>query len=463
MNPRELLDDIRETVDSATWSKAVLCVRHQDVAPAGRQDQALTFDVMMGAPTPYRVEVDLEAGDWSCSCRSAEDACVHVAAAVLHPSGVHVGFRFVTTGRSWKLEAVEVRPGASPREMPLTASPPDRLKLDHAEREALSLIEAGLVARRASRLLWALSRCRDVMLDGMAVRVSPRDVPLVLVVEDHPNGIRARLSTRERCHYRLEQPFPLVVTGTPPQLSPVTAPAMPRSLRDLYEAGRVVPYEAIPKFLAEALAELRRYVDVDMRAHRVALLKDSRPYANMTITSAPEGFDVLVTVAYGRPPDAVVVGSRLVLLEGARGVPRRDMKREQRIAKDIERLLGVPPGRRLALRGVEAARFATDTLPRFRGNVSGRRHVARYRTVDRPLEPRWVSSSEGGDPALVFEVPVPGTADPLSSPLVDTTPEARETPLPPDAAPPGQFNAFLTNLFVNGQVDHGQFLSRFRV
>ncbi len=448
MTPREFLDEVREALDSTSWSKAVLCARRRDAALVSQEGESYRFDVMMEDPGLVEVELDLEHCDWSCTCQGPEAVCAHVAAAALalyqnrgkrKPSGepastevarAHVGYRFSSSGSTWKLEAVLVTPGPPPAEAPLHDPLPRELHLTPADRDALALIESGSFRHRTGRLLWALSRCADVTLDGMAVRVSTQEVPLVLVVEEHPRGLRARLSTRERCHCRFEHPAALAVVGSPPALAPLTQPRMPRALRDLYEAGRLIPHQGIGRFLSEDVPELRRYVEVDLRTRRLPVLRDARPYARMTISPARDGFDVLATVAYGDPPLAVVVGDRLILLDGARGVPQRDFRQEQRAARHVEALLDIPAGRRLELRDLEAARFASEVLPRFRGKISGREHAERFLAADRKLQPRWVAGPSPQDPVLVFALP-PETPPPPPGKAAHSIEAQPPQPTPP--------------------------------
>src|SRR5690606_37969163 len=81
---QELLRAVREACSAATWSRGVELARSKAVIGESDVGDELTFrDSTRGGLVSPQVVLFPEDQDWTCECNSREDACAHVAAAVI--------------------------------------------------------------------------------------------------------------------------------------------------------------------------------------------------------------------------------------------------------------------------------------------------------------------------------------------------------------------------------------------
>ena len=100
-----IFESIREACSKSVWSRGVELVREKAVTREGTSGEGLTFRVSTrgGMVSPQAI-LYVEDEDWECTCRSHDDPCEHVAAAVIalrqaHTSGKALPEAGVTKGR----------------------------------------------------------------------------------------------------------------------------------------------------------------------------------------------------------------------------------------------------------------------------------------------------------------------------------------------------------------------------
>lgn len=570
--PQELLNDIKDGLSASAWSSAVQVARTGGAVTVHRQEGKRIFlDVTMNRPLPYRVELDLQVGDWHCPCKSANGTCGHAAAAALYlihlqreadegvmaldaeadppgpagaasaglsgsvPTGAqslsppsrgststvqgsmssgftpstattqrviapnpiprpgmpqssgqvsaaaslssslagslsgvtqasraaarrpHLRHRLTLEDGRWKLDSFVVHPDKPNVSIPLGNHPPSDLNRTQADVALLGLKRAGLSPDRIRPLLQALAMCDDVWADTHPVKVLLDPLRPILLVEDHPQGMMARLSPGPQTLQIFKSGITLVVSATPPVTrpsfqtgsSPVPSPqkavlqllgssSLPAHEAELYERGRLFSSsQAISSFFADHLPRLQNLITVEVRSqHKPNTQRDLRPYPRVTLQPGPTPgtLHVLPSITYGTPPQAVVSGERMHLLQGAVGMPQRHLSQERALAAQFGRH-HLTPGHAQLFSGESAIHFVQSTLPilqkRLQVQVDNPHIAERMKVYDAPLRARWEKDPKTGELKLTFalEVKEKSSSAPGMAGKAPNAPDKTEGPL----------------------------------
>ncbi|HWV36984.1 MAG TPA: DEAD/DEAH box helicase [Vulgatibacter sp.] len=403
---QELFEAIRESCTSTIWSRGVELARAGGVQ--GEEEAADRIQCRVSSktePVSRSVTLDVEGTDWACDCPGRDDVCVHVAAAAIavrqaRKAGARlpvsrvrpatVGYRFARSDTGLLLSRVLVRDGAEEAlRTTLSALSSGRVQGPPLAATAADLkIDVALGSRREgwfSREVLAgifddLDGASDVTLDGERVRVSRERVGVRAVVEDR--GPDLWLSVVQ--DPSIEEVFANGVARCADTLRIVADPPLTgRELAELREGLRFGP-DRLHELVSETLPSLRRRVPVDVRTARLPDAVRMPPRILVETEQEGEILSVLPSIVYGDPPRARVAGERLVAAGTGGALPLRDPDGERRLARRLERDLGLVPGRRATFRGEDAAAFA-GRLRLFDAEVKGPGAAAF--AIAPPLEP----------------------------------------------------------------------------
>lgn len=411
----ELFDAIRGGLSTGDWSNGVGIARDGLVTLEREDDDELVLRVVtQSRRRSFEVTLWPEDEEWQCSCPDGEDACGHVAAAIIalrqaRRSGVpltmtetslgRLGYRLSRSRDALALQRVMTRDGAEvawDHGLVTDGSGPAIVttQADLLVERALGTWRRGAVPQNVmTALLEALAGCEDVTLDGQPVTVSAAPVTPRAVVSDDGPGFMLRLEAEPGVQ-ELFRNRAVLCDGA---VRPVGDGGLgERDLREL-PRGRYYRPEDASELVGRVLPALEKGVPVVRRTARLPTGKVEPPRLVIEVSDADEQLTVLPTLVYGDPPVARVDRGRLVLLGGA--LPFRDERAEAHLTGRLARSLGLEPGRRAQFSGEEAVAFATR-LERFKlGEVVGDAHERYY--LAPPLEPR-VVVGEDGDVEVAF-------------------------------------------------------------
>jgi len=416
-----LFDAVRAACSPGTWSRGVELVRADAVH--GESDDGtevvLRVSTRGGLLSPTVILMPQDA-EWECDCASRDEVCEHAAAATIAlrraradgaalPSTArdagHIGYRLTRASGAIRFARVAV---TGDREVPLTSTiaavtsgrvdGPDLLATEadvEAERALGSNLGAVLPRGVWPPLLKALSRCRDVQLDGKPILTGAERIGWVAALEDQDAGFRLSVAPDPRIGERFEDD--LALAGDTLCLCGASG----LTGRELEELTRGRHFEAgeVAKLVTEVLPSLSERIRVDIRTER---LPDTATVPPRLILDASREGDALVvfpTLVYGDPPLARIDAGRLVPL-GSGPVPLRNEARERALVRQLQNDLELLPGRRLVLTGEEAVATA-ERLAAWSGTVRGRGIESFQRAA--PLEPRIAVEAEHF--SLQFESP----------------------------------------------------------
>jgi superfamily II DNA or RNA helicase len=380
------LDSLREAVRRAAgpqaWSRGVeLCRRGAVQFEAHAEEEISARVATRGGLVSPRVTLFPADPAWSCECDSRAEACEHVAAVLIAlgepdaaaPGAAEaaaarglVGYR-LTRGPAGPSFARVVVAGCGtarqelPLEVPLVAIATGRVEgpafmatpADLACEQALGTFRGGVVPRELwPRLLLALSRCRDVTLDGAPVAVSVEQVTPVVRVQDHGMGFRLQLAPDPRVTGRLAPG--VVLCGD--RLHPWGDAPLNARERENLEHGVAVPPERAGWLVSELLPSLAGRLPLLIETARLPKSGRSAPRARVETRRDGDALVVLARIVYGDPPAAHVEGERLLVTGSP--VPVRDETGERRLARELESALGVRTGAEVRLEPRDAIAFA---------------------------------------------------------------------------------------------------------
>ncbi len=392
----ELFGAVREACGAATWSRGVEVARAGIVRGESESAGEIAVRVAVrGGLISWLVRLYPADADWECECASADGSCEHVAAAVIAlrrareagerlPGGGgatravgSIGYRFARRPGGLALERVVV---VGESEVPLagtlTAASTGRTGApafaatprDHNVEQALGSNLAGVVAReRMERVLAALAGSEAVRLDGAPIAVERAAVLPVLRVEDRGDGFALVLAPDPELVERFANGAALAGGA----LRPLGEPSL--SLRERAELpqGQYWAPERVAELVTEVLPSLRARLPVQVATARLPETTSEKPRVALDVRREGDALSVLATLVYGDPPRARIDGGRLVHLGGA--IPLRDEPAERRALRDLERDLGLEPGRRAVRTGADAVALA-ERVRAFGGEVRGRAH-----------------------------------------------------------------------------------------
>jgi hypothetical protein len=369
-----------------------------------------------GSPLTPRVSLYPDDAEWECDCGSVLAACEHVAALVIarrqgiesKPRRNPLEYRLSRSAEGIRLErGVEIDSRFQPIELPLdrlTETPFEASAEDLEIEKALRGNYRGAIDKAASpRVLEALSRARNVTLDGAAIRISPEPLVRPLVVDDaEGGGFLLRLGESSDVRERFKNGIALAGDGLRPECDPSLSG---REWEEL-SRGRIYRREEVGELVGRVLPSLQGRIPIEVRARDLPGAVRERPRLSLLVERQGDALYVLPRIVYGDPPRARVDGERLVALGGA--VPLRDLEAERRIEESLPRDLGLSLGRGEELEAEDAVALV-EKLETLDVKVEGRAHEA-FR-LHGELLPRL--SLGDSDFALSFEARA-GCADPAA-------------------------------------------------
>lgn len=379
-----LFETIRESCSPALWSRAVELNRRGTIVGVRSDGESVDLEVSPpGEVTSRKVTLYIEDEDWACDCRSGEDVCPHVAAAMIAlKQARQSGKRMPDAPSVWRIRYLFTRSGGALHfgrafvrddevqafEATLAAIQSGRVRgpqflASDADLRAdlvLGMRTGGQLSRETlARLFTPLAECSDVLLDGKPVRVSADPVGLQIVVEDQGAGYHVSLHQDAS----ISELFGNGVALCGQTLHPVGEPKL--TGRELAEYRRGLPFPAERKveLFTKILPDLRNRIRVEVKTRRVPTQVEARPRIQLRVEREGDTLSVLPLLVYGDPPVARVDSGTLVLLGDQ--LPERDEYGEKRLARQLEVDLGLVPGHREHFAGERGVVFA-DKLERWR-------------------------------------------------------------------------------------------------
>ena len=399
-----LFDAARSACNAGTWSRGVEAARADAIAVEHEGDGEIVALVgESGSLVPFRVTLYPDDADWECNCPGADPICHHVAAAAIAirrahregrdlPSreslGGRIRYEFFRVERGLELQRSVVTRSAERRlETTLVAiasgrvggpdfvaSPAD-LDVEHALG---SRYRGRVLPETMKKLFEPLSRCPDVRLDDVPVRVSTEALGLTAILEDAPEGFLLRVARDESIAEAFDNGAALRGNTLHPLLR---GRLSGRELEEL-PRGRHYTNDAVIELVTEVLPDLRQRLPVEIRTRRLpSQIEAMPPRIEVKVERRGDRLEVLPTLVYGQPAIARIDGDRLVPL-GDR-LPIRDREAERRCRQGLREDLGLEPGRRASYEASEAITVSQ----RLEGMaIKGDAHRSFYRTD--PLEPQ---------------------------------------------------------------------------
>jgi superfamily II DNA or RNA helicase len=411
---QEIFDAVRNACSRGTWSSGVELVRAGAVSGESDTGREVTLRVStrggLSSPTVTLYPQDAE---WACDCLSAEDPCVHVAAAVIawkrareggdalptaRGAPGRIGYRLFRSGKALAMERVVVQG----EKETILASTLSALASGRVEGPRFLAGDADVEIERAlgpklrgtietsamARTLAALGAVSDVRLDGVPVRASAERALPLGVLEDQGDGFRLSVIRDPR----ITESFSNGVVLLGDELRAVADSGLTgRELADL-PRGVHFAVDDVPRLVAEILPALEGRIPVEIRSQRLPRRATLPPRILLDVQREGDALSVLAILVYGTPPTARIDAGRLVHLGGT--LPLRDEAAEARLVRALAVDLELAPGHRAVLHGVEALHFARR-LERFRGELRGRGHEDFFEAP--PLEPRFRVTEDGFD------------------------------------------------------------------
>jgi len=395
-------------------------VRADGVHGVEADDEALVLRVR----TPGRTVAPLATlypadGEWDCDCGTAEDACEHVAAAIIslrqarkagqalptsaQAAGV-VGYRLAVDGRRLGLERVIVSADGGERVMDrsIAAQLAEGPSVGDVEPTEIDLrIDRLLTMKRVrsfsgdelAPLLSLLAEVTDLRLDGQPVRASGEPLPprAVVLEQRESKGYRLRIEPNRRFDH-------LVIPGVAACRSDgegvVVRPLGETELTGL--ALERLPKERsfaraeVAELVTEVLPDLEQRMEVEQRTSRLPSQLSQQPVrAVIQATQRGPALSLLAALVYGDPACARVAGDQLVHLGGP--IPKRDRRAERRAAAKLLDDLSLVVGKRVDVTGPDAVAMA-EQLRSYRGQVEGSAHRDGYPAE--PLSPQLAPSAQ---------------------------------------------------------------------
>ena len=357
---------LKKRCPSGRLATAEGLVREGAVLLDRETDDELVFAVRVADwPTPYTATVYPAEQEWTCDC-GGSDPCAHVVAGIVaydraraagttlaSAAAAQSTLRYVLSGGS-SLRCTRLVVGPDGSAAPLTVALTD-VSVPLALGDADLAVDRALDPRTRAdlaTLLEALSRCADVRLDDLAVRVDTTPLPPRAEVIDHEKGFALRLSPAAEMTREVAPGVALCGEV----LRPIAATA--RTQATFAGLPRTQPFARrdVAALVLEVIPALRETVDVDVRAKRLPAVKHGlAPRVAMNATLLPHLLTVTPAIVYGDPVCARVEGGALVYVKGP--VPVRSVEAEVAEAHRVRDELGLAVGARADFRGDDVARF----------------------------------------------------------------------------------------------------------
>ncbi len=372
-----LFEIVRKECSPQVWSRAVQLARGGTIDGRVTGDGELELRIVTpGGMASPPVVLAPESDYWSCECDSAEDVCIHVAAAViaarqsLKASGQIEGMKgpaATIAYRLWRHQGALHLQRYIAREGELTMLETRVTSLkkrdaggdvavsqaDVALELALGSAHGGEIPRALmARVLAALADCPDVKLDDNPVIVGEAGPMFHVCLEDCGEGFRlfAEQDTE------LEELFCNGAVLREGVLRPVGDCDL--SSRDIEELrkGRTFDFGQTADLVGRVLPALQERIAVEVRSRVLPSATSLRPRLAFSVHHDDECLEILPTLVYGDPPSARVDGGRLHYLGGA--LPLRDEKRERQLVEELASSLELEIGKPRRYAGAQAVEMA---------------------------------------------------------------------------------------------------------
>ena len=407
-----LFDAVREACSRSVWSSGVELARAGAVSGEGEAGDEVTLRVAQrGGLVAPAVTLYVRDGEWACDCASAEDPCVHVAAAVIalrraREGGAalpaargapgRIGYRLSREGGALAIERVVVQ-GERESRLPGTLAAVASGRIEgpaflateadvEIERALGSKLRGAIEPQAMPRVLAALAAAQDVRVEGRPVRASTERALPLAVVEDQGDGFRLSVIRDPR----MTEGFSNGAALYGDELRATGESGLSGREREELPRGVRFGVDDVPRLVSEVLPALERRIPVEIRTLRLPRRASEPPRVLLDVQREGDDLVVLATLVYGQPPSARVDAGRLVHLGGA--LPLRDEAAESRLVRELATELELAPGHRTRLSGADAVRFARR-LERFRGELRGRGHEGFFEAP--PLVPRLRATDDG--------------------------------------------------------------------
>jgi len=413
----ELFAAVREACSATTWSRGVELARGNAVVGQKTRGDEVTLSVRAkaGAVAPT-VLLYLEDEEWSCSCRSSLDACVHVAAAAIalkraRKAGkelpgesaekqAHVGYRLQGRRGPLILTRVLVR---GEQEQSLGGSLAARIskrdvpgihitEVDLAFEKNFSQADGAALAPSAmEKLLRALKDVEDLRLEGRIVRIGGAESGLRMRVDDvKGGGFVARLEQDPM----INEIFDNGVVRIADVISPIGRHGLADREFDMLRRGRVFDERDVGELVGSIIPAVKRHLPVQIDTANLPGSQSVKPRLQLDTVREGHSLEVLASVVYGDPAVARLDGNRLTLLGDAE-VPIRNARLEKLLVARLRDEFGLEPGVRTSLSGSQAILLAKKLGDASQIPVSmlGNDHEHFFETS--PLEPQLQVMDDG--------------------------------------------------------------------
>ncbi|MEZ4449111.1 MAG: DEAD/DEAH box helicase [Nannocystaceae bacterium] len=420
---------IQRACSPRAWSRGVELSRAGAVAsePSDDPEELVLRVAVKGHSLSPAVSLWPAECEWSCECSSRDEACFHVAAAVIalrraHEAGeagpsaggrtARVGYRLRRSDGALAFDRVLVV-GEGERELPLAGTLTDlaRGRVEGAPTvmatAADMAIEVDLGSARRGVLPGALLKkilpkmadTKEVRLDDQAVTVDAEPVRPHVKIVDQGDGVRLSLVRNPA----ISEVFSNGVARCGEALRAVAGAALSKEEVERLKAGDVYPRERLAELVSTILPRLEALTTVHRKAKNLPReTDDAEPRIAFETAQMGDALAVLPLLVYAvgdGPAIARIDGERVVPLAGL--LPARKASAERRLLNALERELQMSPGRRQLFTG-EAALALVPRL-RGRGELRGDGHRAFVRSG--PLTPRMSSGTGllGHGLGVIFE------------------------------------------------------------
>ena len=247
---------------------------------------------------------------------------------------------------------------------------------------------------RIGQIFDALSECEDVEFDGQPVRTSSERILPIAHVVDAPGGVRLYLDQDPR----VERTFSNGVALCGSTLHALGEPQLTGREREELPRGRFFSFDQIAELVTEWLPSLEQRVPVTIHTDCLPVTtREDKPTIRMEVSRHEDQLSVHPTLVYGSPPSARIDSGRLVHLQGP--IPVRNEAEENRQKSQLQRDLGLTPGRKVTL-DTEEAIALSGRLRDWNGEVLGDAHESFYRTE--PLEASLAITADGFEVAFTL-------------------------------------------------------------
>jgi SNF2-related domain/Helicase conserved C-terminal domain len=386
-----LFEEIRAACSPKTWSRGVELSRAGAVIGEQHDSEEIVLKVATQVGMAYAtVRLWPQEVGWECDCKTPEEVCPHVAAAVIAlrraqqagktlpvpnlPPG-RVGYRFTRVDRALVFERLvlhgaktEVLQGALAGLAAGRAAGPAVIvtQADLAIERALGARLSGRLPRDVMpRLLRTLAQCPEVRLDTTPVKTSATPVLPQGRLIDQGEGFLLYIEPDPS----ITEVFTNGVVLCGDTLRPVGESGLTARERDELPQGRFFAPDDVAELVTAVLPALRQHLPVEVRTQRLPGTTAEPP--RLVIDTQRDGATLVVLPAlvYGTPPTARVEEGRLVAL-GQQTIPLRDEAAERQLVRQVKLALGLEPGRPQRFTGEDAVRFVRR-LQTWHGEVHG--------------------------------------------------------------------------------------------